>query len=371
MTNELTLFINDIDPSEIRPAHMESLIRLSKEKGINFIDSKEFQFLANHLIYEYFKRSNGSSKHTVRMLKMCWNIFVDWCKTNNESSLPTKASVLEKFFNEKASDYHRNTLASFSWAIGKYHKITGCPNPCDDEFLKKTLDSIVKQKVTENELINQAPPFNGDHLDKLISLYGNKRSLLVKRNLCLLNIAYESMLRSAEITRIQIKHIEWQDDGSAVLTIPITKTNVSGEPDMAYLTPECVELIREYLSYFSCWTNEDYLFRQLSRHGTVMALPKDECGNEIRKPLTPKAIEGVFCWAWNALYPKEKGNKKDRFQTHSARVGAAQDLMKSGFSIPQIQQVGRWSSTTMVNRYCRGIKAKESVMGQMRSARKA
>ena len=36
---------------------------------------------------------------------------------------------------------------------------------------------------------------------------------------------------------------------------------------------------------------------------------------------------------------------------HSARVGAAQDMVAVGIELPAIQQAGRWKSSAMVSRY--------------------
>ena len=41
----------------------------------------------------------------------------------------------------------------------------------------------------------------------------------------------------------------------------------------------------------------------------------------------------------------------DRISGHSIRVGAAQDLLKSGASMPIIMNKGRWSKTDTVMRY--------------------
>ena len=41
---------------------------------------------------------------------------------------------------------------------------------------------------------------------------------------------------------------------------------------------------------------------------------------------------------------------------HSMRVGAAQDLLNSGASMPIIMQRGRWSKTDTVMRYVEHVK---------------
>ena len=50
---------------------------------------------------------------------------------------------------------------------------------------------------------------------------------------------------------------------------------------------------------------------------------------------------------------------------HSARVGAAQDMIASGIELPAILQAGRWRSTVMVNRYGERLLARRSGAAQL------
>ena len=50
---------------------------------------------------------------------------------------------------------------------------------------------------------------------------------------------------------------------------------------------------------------------------------------------------------------------------HSARVGAAQDMIASGIGLPAILQAGRWKTTAMVNRYGERVLARRSGAAQL------
>ena len=56
---------------------------------------------------------------------------------------------------------------------------------------------------------------------------------------------------------------------------------------------------------------------------------------------------------------------------HSARVGAAQDLVAGGFELPGIMQAGRWKSPAMVARYVEKIAVRRNVMAQFLSTTKS
>ena len=50
---------------------------------------------------------------------------------------------------------------------------------------------------------------------------------------------------------------------------------------------------------------------------------------------------------------------------HSARVGAAQDMVAAGIELPAILHAGRWKSTAMVNRYGERLLARRSGAAQL------
>ena len=50
---------------------------------------------------------------------------------------------------------------------------------------------------------------------------------------------------------------------------------------------------------------------------------------------------------------------------HSARVGAAQDMVAAGIELPAILHAGRWKSTAMVNRYGERLLARRSGSAQL------
>lgn len=70
--------------------------------------------------------------------------------------------------------------------------------------------------------------------------------------------------------------------------------------------------------------------------------------------------EGLNCSQINRIYKRlasDASPPKDiinHISGHSMRVGAAQDLFKSGASMPAIMNRGRWSKTDTVMRYLEG-----------------
>ncbi|MEQ7993867.1 integrase, partial [Xanthomonas hortorum pv. hederae] len=64
------------------------------------------------------------------------------------------------------------------------------------------------------------------------------------------------------------------------------------------------------------------------------------------------------------------------YSSHSARVGAAQDLTSAGEELPYIMQEGRWTSTAMPARYAakelavRAGKKRKHSLDKLRAARR-
>lgn len=362
--NQLSLLDSFAD---IRPSDVKTAIEEAQKQGVDISEDETIQAAIRHLLNEFKKREDRYSPSTLRRLESAWGCFVDWCMDNKRHSLPASPDTVESFFIYKAEFVHRNTLSIYKWAISRVHKVSGCPDPCKDVFVEDRFKGLVRNKVKSGETVKQASPFNESHLNALVKKWKQHDRALERRNLALLSVAYETMLRSAEVANIKLSDIELVGDGTAVLTIPTTKTNHSGEPDTCILSNSVVEIILEYIKLGELdLQSNSYLFTGVSKHNKCTTPKKDKVTNEIiYKPITTKTVEGVFKTAWIELGLEEFGIKP--FTGHSARVGATQDLLRKGYSTLQIQQSGRWSTEVMVYKYGRAIIANNAAMAQSRS----
>lgn len=50
---------------------------------------------------------------------------------------------------------------------------------------------------------------------------------------------------------------------------------------------------------------------------------------------------------------------------HSARVGVCQDMVASGFSLPEVMQAGGWKSPDMVARYSEHLQARNGAAAKL------
>ncbi len=82
----------------------------------------------------------------------------------------------------------------------------------------------------------------------------------------------------------------------------------------------------------------EFLFRGIGNDGRISS------------SLNPGQINRIYKRLAIAASISERG-----ISGHSIRVGAAQDLVKSGISLPQLMTLGRWSKPEIALRYGEGI----------------
>ena len=157
-------------------------------------------------------------------------------------------------------------------------------------------------------------------------------------------VAYDAMLRRSELSALQAGDFVEEIEGYATLLVRWAKTDPEGRGAAVYLARDTVALVREWLSRSGI--EDGRLFRSLSKGGVLGA------------KLHPSQIPRIFkAMASRAGLPPEL---VAGLSGHSARVGAAQDMVASGIEMPAILQAGRWKTTVMVNRYGERLLARRS-----------
>ena len=101
-----------------------------------------------------------------------------------------------------------------------------------------------------------------------------------------------------------------------------------------------------------------FIFCPVHRSNTVVI--------KTHQPLTLPALEKIFTQAWQVAGSASSARlNKGRYQGwsgHSARVGAAQDMARQGYSVPQIMQEGTWKKPETLMRYIRNVDAHKGAM---------
>jgi integrase len=116
-----------------------------------------------------------------------------------------------------------------------------------------------------------------------------------------------------------------------------SKTDQELQGRWIFPNPRSAQVITDWIE--KAKLTDGYLFRGINNAIDITEDLKSSQINRIYKRL-----------ARDAGLPKEMVN---HISGHSMRVGAAQDLLKSGASMPMIS--GRWSKTDTVMRYLDGV----------------
>ena len=344
----------------VQREQLEEVIKLALSAGAEHVlASSEVRDAVADLAREFFERRGRYAEHTWEALNACWGAFCRWCEENKHRALPADSETLEAFLVAQ-KHRKRSTLNGYRWAVSRVHRGCGCPDPAASVAVEDQMKAIRREKVQRGERIKQAAPLRHVHLNALVELWRHSDSPVHRRNAALVVVAYETMLREAELARICGADIELHADGTGTLTVPWTKTNVSGEPDVVALSKQAVAMIGEYQE-LACLPAgyQGSLWVPFTKKGE----PRASGG-----PLSVRAIDKVFRAAYAALAVAGGVDLPKRsWSGHSCRVGAAQDLMEAGFSGLQLQQAGRWKSEKMPYQYARQLLAREGAMAKFRS----
>jgi len=173
------------------------------------------------------------------------------------------------------------------------------------------------------------------------------------RDRALVHVAYDSLLRVSELRRISIDDFDWDNDGSATLTIGQRKDSRHGERAEAYITRESGDEIKRWIAMAGLLSGP--LICGLSKGGK---LRKNAFG--VPSALTSKAVLDVYKTITALL-----GLEARAFSCHSTRVGAVHDMHAANINMPAVKQAGRWKSDVMPSRYMQKGEARRGAMAQM------
>ena len=173
--------------------------------------------------------------------------------------------------------------------------------------------------------------------------------LIDDRNRALVAVAYDAMLRRAELPALQVSDLLEGMQGDATLLVRPSKTDGEGRGEIVYLARDTVALVHTWLERGGIARGR--LFRSVHKC--------DALGERLDPSQVPRIFKEMACRAGlpEALVEGLSG--------HSAQVGAAQDMIAAGIELPAILQAGRWKTTLMVNRYGERLLAKRSGAAQL------
>ena len=179
----------------------------------------------------------------------------------------------------------------------------------------------------------QAKPLTKLYLDKMIEAQDDSPRGL--RNKILPLMGYETMRRRGELVGFEFEDVTCLLNGQPALRLRFSKADQYGEGRLIGISKDLEELIATWRDIVG---PKGKILRSVDRHGNI------------GEKLEPSAVSYILRQVQaNISLP---GNKKPRQWTgHSFRVGAAVDLVESGYTIEQVMRKGDWKSVQAGLRY--------------------
>ncbi len=267
---------------------------------------------------------------TIRAYKSDFENFIDYCAENNLSSLPSSSQSVAQYI-DKLSDlslssaYIRRILAG----ISTIHKLNYFEDPTSQPDVKIAMRRMHRKL---GRFAHQAEGINRELLERLINATDN--SLRGKRDRALLLLSYDTLGRRSELTSLRIEDIQIKNNAASIL-LRKSKTDQDRQGKWLSINLKTLGAITEWIN--SAKIQSGYILRGVGKNNLVSDHLEPGQISRILKRLSKKA----------GLNEAQIKN----ISGHSIRVGAAQDLLIAGASLPMIMAKGRWTKTDTVMRY--------------------
>ena len=168
-----------------------------------------------------------------------------------------------------------------------------------------------------------------DLLDKMLAACPN--TLAGKRDAALLIVGYDTLCRSSELSWMRVEDVRLDE---ARVYIPRSKSDPFGDGRFAALSAKTIKLVDIWLGDSTLVKSP--LFRGLHTVGLG------------ETPLETSSIRRLMK---SAARRAELYDEANLLSGHSMRIGAAQNMLRRGFSMLAIITAGGWKNFEVVARY--------------------
>ena len=300
---------------------------------------KESAETARSLLSNTIHRIQGAyAPSTIRAYRSDFAEFIEYCETLGLAVFPPNPLYLADFIAHVSEKGRCSaTIRRAVAGISTIYRLNRMSDPSKDP------EVIIAMKRMHRKLgraANQAQGITSELLDRLLAATdASPRGI---RNRALLLIAYDTLCRRSELVSLEIQDIKTiEKDGTEHTTILLrrSKTDQEASGRWLHLSNRAQIALKSWLELLQ--SKEGPIFRSINKH------------IESTKALGASQVNRIFKRiARNARVDE---NLIERISGHSCRVGAAQDLVNAGASLPVIMSKGRWSKTDTVMRYIEHI----------------
>ena len=268
---------------------------------------------------------------TIRAYKSNFENFIKFCDENNTIALPASSEIVASYIKKLGGHLKSSSIKIAIASIAALHNLNSLNDPTQHPDVKIEMRRMYR---TLGRYTKQAYGINKSLLDKMVAATDD--SLRGVRDRAILLVAYDSLCRRSELVSLEFEDIVFSsDDESLKLKLRKSKTDPHGIGKNLYLSNEAQRALKEWINKSKISSGK--IFRAITVTGKIRdSLNSSHIGRIFKKRAYDSKIELKII---------------EHISSHSMRVGAAQDLMLSGTSLPIIMNRGRWSKTDTVIRY--------------------
>jgi len=289
------------------------------------------------ILSETLQRIEGAyAPATIRAFKADFNTFITYCIEHHTNPIPANPSVVSHYIDDLSnrtftSAYIRRIIVS----ISSVHKLNRFEDPTKDCDVQLAIRKMHRKLGRSSK---QVAGITRNILEKMMDATEN--DLRGIRDRALMLVAYDTLCRRSELVDLMAEDIQ-RDPTEKAESVQISiklrksKTDQNSLGRWLHLTDQASRALEQWLGASGIQLGP--IFRGINR------------GNEIAEKLGSGQIARIY-----KRMAKKANLNCDTIKNisgHSMRVGAAQDLLREGASLPVIMNRGRWSKTDTVMRY--------------------
>jgi site-specific recombinase XerD len=330
----------------------------NKFSGLDIIVPSHHRDQANDYINDIFSLL---PKNTQRSYRSDLESYRNFCFANDMAVFTpdvnlTQTSIKAYVVAMCESQLSYNTIVHRMSTLSKFMAIAKFENPLrTSEYLK----DFIKLKMKAYDIYNRANQAPALRLSDLEEINNNitASSLLDLRDLAMINMMFDGLLRADEVSRVQLKHL---DPKLNKILVPTSKTDQSGRGSLRYISNTTIEYVSNYVDESNLHRktkvpkekddltriNKGILFRPISPKGTTL-LPYNE-----KISLVSEMPRIAYINIYKSLKRiAKKAGLELEITGHSPRVGAAVTMAENNVSLKKIQDAGDWKKLDMPARY--------------------
>lgn len=268
------------------------------------------------------------SHNSLVSFKNDWINFVVFCQLHQVSALPASTTAIRVFIEKQAKDKKLASIKRSLISISHIHSAFEFKDPTRTSQVKVALGKIRLDKRDDSK---QTEGITLDMLADLERQLSHSAELKDIRDLVIWHLMFELLLKRGELRDLTLDDVCFDELGNCLIQL---------QRSFYPLSQETTVLLNNWLN--ASQLSEGYLFRGLDRHQNLSS-----------SNLNDSSIYRIFRRANELL------NLDIQFSGLSARVGATKELSKCGYTVHEIQEMGRWVSPAMPNQYIGNVERSE------------